>query len=246
LSEGVFGDDPSTGGDENRDQLEEEESANKDPKEDGIEGHLPIHPDEVSVTVTGGHLADKAITLSEGVGEDDQSIIITVKEGELRKPTQEQIEARRKAFEAEREEIRLHPWPRWRSVATGIRKRHIKGKQAFQARRKQVKRGEYDDKPPEMSEMAEQAEWESVEKGSKLWEERRALFWKMESERLFEGFDTRRDLGIEEEDRKREWKLRHLEIPFMRYPHPEDTSGSLLGLTDNQEAIQEMVRVNPL
>jgi hypothetical protein len=75
LSEGVCGDDPSTEGEGGQDRLKKEECEEKDVKEDGSEGNLPMHPDEVSVTVTGDHLADKAITLSQGVGEDDPSII---------------------------------------------------------------------------------------------------------------------------------------------------------------------------
>jgi hypothetical protein len=102
-------------------------------------------------------------------------------------------------------------------VKERIEKRHVKGRKAFRYRKWQVKRGEYDDSPPELSTMPEQAEWESVEKGSKLWVERRAIFWKIEAERMSPFFDTSRDLGIEEDDREREWKLRHLEIPFIRF-----------------------------
>jgi hypothetical protein len=52
----------------------------------------------------------------------------------------------------------------WTSVRERIGKRHEKGRKAFRYRKWQVKQGEYDDSPPGMSSMAEQAEWESVEK----------------------------------------------------------------------------------
>jgi hypothetical protein len=94
--------------------------------------------------------------------------------------------------------------------------------------------------------MAEQAEWESVEKGSKLWEERQALFWKLEAERMFAFFDMSRDRGIDEDDQEREWKLRHLEIPFIRNQYKGDRGRNMLEVPDNQEEIREMVRINPL
>jgi hypothetical protein len=108
-----------------------------------------------------------------------------------------------------------------------------------------VKRGEYEEEL-EDSPIAEQAAWESVEKGSPLWLERQALHWKLEIERMFSGWDTSLDLSIEQKDLKREWMLRHLEIPFIRYPRSDERCRSLMDLPDNQEAIQEMVVKNPL
>jgi hypothetical protein len=133
----------------------------------------------------------------------------------------------------------------WRSVEEGIQKRHVKGRQAFRNRKRLVKRGEYIDEPPELSISPERAEWESVEKGSKLWEERRALHWKIEAERMFM-WDIGGDLEAEQSDQDREWKLRHLEIPSIRAPHRGDGRVSMLRLPDNQQAIQEMVTKNPL
>jgi hypothetical protein len=63
---------------------------------------------------------------------------------------------------------------------------------------------------------------------------------------MFEAWGTRGDLSLEEKDRKREWKLRHLEIPFLRYPQRDEACQSILRIPDNQEAIQKMVAKNPL
>jgi hypothetical protein len=54
------------------------------------------------------------------------------------------------------------------------------------------------------------------------------------------------DLEAEESDQVREYRPRHLEIPFIRYPHRGDGRRSMLELPDNQVAIQEMVAKNPL
>jgi hypothetical protein len=133
----------------------------------------------------------------------------------------------------------------WRSVEEGIQKRHVKGRQAFRNRRRLVKRGGFLDGPPELSISAEQAEWESDEKGSKLWEERRTLWWKIEAERMFM-WDIAGVLEAEQSNQVREWRIRHLEIPFIRTPHRGDGRVIMLRLPDNQEAIQEMVAKNPL
>jgi hypothetical protein len=53
---------------------EEELSTLGDIKEHGSDGHLPIHPDEVSATLAGGQQTVKVFTLSERVGEDDPSV----------------------------------------------------------------------------------------------------------------------------------------------------------------------------
>jgi hypothetical protein len=148
LSEGVCGDDPSTGGEDGQERLEEEDSEEEGTdidedikEEDGSEGHLPIHPDEVSVTVAGDHLADTAITLSEGVGEDDPSV--------LKKSSVSDISG---IIDAALRRPDIHPevpddFPSrthrpWTSVKEQIEKRHIKGRKAFRYRKWQVKRGE--------------------------------------------------------------------------------------------------------
>jgi hypothetical protein len=60
LSEGACGDDPST---------------DEEIKENGSEGHFPIHPDEVGPILAGGHqTSHEVFTLSERVGEDDPSV----------------------------------------------------------------------------------------------------------------------------------------------------------------------------
>jgi hypothetical protein len=138
------------------------------------------HPCKVSVTVTGGHLAAQAITLSKRVGEDDPSI---QQEGSrLARGVSEIIDAalhRPVIYPEVPDDFPLRTHRPWTSVKERIRKRHEKGRKAFRYRKWQVKRGEYDDSPPELSTMAARAEWRSAEKGSKLWEERRALFWKL-------------------------------------------------------------------
>jgi hypothetical protein len=45
---------------------------------------------------------------------------------------------------------------------------------------------------------------------------------------------------------RREWKLKYLEIPFLRYPTKEEKYKSILGVPDNQEAIREMVARSPV
>jgi hypothetical protein len=54
------------------------------------------------------------------------------------------------------------------------------------------------------------------------------------------------DLEDEKEDQEREWKLRHLDIPFIRLPHREDGRTNMWKIRDNQESIKEMVEKNPL
>jgi hypothetical protein len=129
-----------------------------------------------------------AITSTEGVCEDDPSITSVL----------EKIDAAIEKPDIQRDQTH----GAWRSVAEGIRKRHVKGRQAFRNRRRLVKRGEFLDDPPELSISAEQAEWESVEKGSKLWEERRTLWWKFEAERMFT-WDWAGDLETEQADKDR-------------------------------------------
>jgi hypothetical protein len=50
----------------------------------------------------------------------------------------------------------------------------------------------------------------------------------------------------EQEDERREWKLKHLEVPFLRYPRRGEGYTSMLEVPDNQAAIQEIVVKNPL
>jgi hypothetical protein len=40
--------------------------------------------------------------------------------------------------------------------------------------------------------------------------------------------------------------LRHLEVPFLRYPRREESAVKIIDLPDNQEAVQEVVPRNPL
>jgi hypothetical protein len=47
-------------------------------------------------------------------------------------------------------------------------------------------------------------------------------------------------------DARREWMLKHLEVPFLRYPRKGEGHASILDVLDNQEAIQEMLVKNPL
>jgi hypothetical protein len=187
-SEGVSGDDPSTGRgkeetqepleetaqelpetqelleERTQDSLEEEatQEEEEEVKEDGSEGHLPIHPGKVSVTVTGGHLAAQAITLWEGVGEDDlsvSSVTLGIIDAALRRPILNGGEDPNDGPE----KIRPPRFKPWISVGDAIERRHVKGRKDFRARKRQVKRGEYEDRPPKPSWIAEQAEWESVD-----------------------------------------------------------------------------------
>jgi hypothetical protein len=96
------------------------------------------------------------------------------------------------------------------------------------------------------SPITEQMEWESVEKRSPLWRERQAPYWKLEIERMFNPWDVRGDLSLERADERREWMLRHLEIPFLRYPRRDENVCQIMYVPGNQEAIQEMVARNPL
>jgi hypothetical protein len=234
LAEGVCGDDPST---------HEEE----DIMEEGSEGHLLLHPRKVQAVVTGGQMAlsGAVTTLLEGNSEDDPSVLreaSRVIDAALRRPI---LDGGRDPEDSP-EKIKPCRFKPWRSVKDAIEERHEEGRKAFRVRKRQVKRKEYFKEEPDLSVMSEQAEWESVEKGSKLWEERRALYWKMEAERLFSTWDTSKDLGLEADDREREWKLRHLEIPFIRYGYERDNFATMWQIPENQEPIQEMARVNPL
>jgi hypothetical protein len=47
-------------------------------------------------------------------------------------------------------------------------------------------------------------------------------------------------------DERREWMLKHLEVPFLRYPRREENAVQIMDLPDNQEAVQEMEARNPL
>jgi hypothetical protein len=40
--------------------------------------------------------------------------------------------------------------------------------------------------------------------------------------------------------------LRHLEVPFLRYPRREENAVQIMDLPDDQETVQEMVAKNPL
>jgi hypothetical protein len=94
--------------------------------------------------------------------------------------------------------------------------------------------------------ITEQIESESVDKGSPLWKERQDFHWKTEIERMLIPWPVKGDIKLERMDERREWKLRHLEIPFLRYPRREENAVQIMDLPDNQEAVQEMVARNPL
>jgi hypothetical protein len=138
---------------------------------------------------------------------------------------------------------RIHP--RWKLVEQGIEERHHARHQAFRNRRRQVNQGTYVESL-KASPITEQMEWESVEKGSPLWEKRRATHWKLEIERMFIPWPVKADVNLERMDERREWMLGHLEIPFLRYPKREENSVQIMDLPENQGAVQEMVAKNPL
>jgi hypothetical protein len=135
--------------------------------------------------------------------------------------------------------------PRWSSAEQGIRKRHERRNQAFRNRTRQVNQGTCVElsKP---SPITEQMELESVEKGSPLWNERQALHWKLEIERMFVPWPVRANESLERMDERREWTLGHLEIPFLRYPRRGENAVQIMDVPDNQRAVQEMVTGNPL
>jgi hypothetical protein len=181
--------------------------------------------------------------LSEGICGDDPSVIF---DAALQRPIldggRDPEDSSEKLWTARRSQST------WRSLEEGNRIRRVEGHQRFRKRRRLVKRKEYFEEPVDLSISAEQAEWESVEKGSKLWEERRALYWKLEAQRMehHSSWDEVGDLEDEKEDQEREWTLRHLEIHFIRLPHGEDGRTNMWKLPDNQEPIREMVEKNPL
>jgi hypothetical protein len=100
-------------------------------------------------------------------------------------------------------------------VKEGIAKRHQDRHQAFRKRKKQVNQGIYVESLKPIP-ILEQIEWESVEKGSPLWKERQDFHWKSEIERTFIPWPVKADVKLEQMDEKREWKLKHLEIPEKR------------------------------
>jgi hypothetical protein len=138
----------------------------------------------------------------------------------------------------------------WRSVEQGIEQRHGGRHLAFRIRRREVKQGVYAESK-ESSPIAPQIEWkEAPTKGTAQWYERQRFFWEIETQRMFstsrwwEKWNKRDDWEIKEA--QREWKLKHLEIPFLRFPTREETYECILKVPDNQEAIQEMATRNPL
>jgi hypothetical protein len=91
-----------------------------------------------------------------------------------------------------------------------------------------------------------QVEWEGIVKGTPQWQERQDFFWKCEIERMFVPWPVR--IGQERDlmEALREWMLKSLESPFLRYPRKEESYSSILEVPNNQEAIQEMLVKNPL
>jgi hypothetical protein len=92
---------------------------------------------------------------------------------------------------------RVHPG--FNTVEQGITERHQRRHQAFRNRRRLIKSGMYQESL-EDSPITEQMEWESVEKGSPLWNERQELYWKLEIEKMFNPWDVGGDLSLERAD----------------------------------------------
>jgi hypothetical protein len=84
-----------------------------------------------------------------------------------------------------------------------------------------------------------------VENGSPLWKERQDFYWKSEIERMFIPWPVKADVKMEQMDDRREWMLKPLEVPFLRYPRREENATQIMDRPDNQVAVQEMVARNP-
>jgi hypothetical protein len=90
---------------------------------------------------------------------------------------------------------------------------------------------------------------ELPKKGTEEWIRFRETNWREEAKRLIETFKCRKKCGGQfwmDKEERREWRLKHLEIPFISYPGRDDPYDSIKEMPGNQEAIQEMIKVNPL
>jgi hypothetical protein len=45
------------------------------------------------------------------------------------------------------------------------------------------------------------------------------------------------DVMMEQMDDRREWMLKHLEVPFLRYPRREESAVQMMDLLDNRAAV---------
>jgi hypothetical protein len=146
------------------------------------------------------------------------------------------------------EEIEVR-WPEessgWESVEQGIARRHRRGRQAFRNRRWDVNQGIYVE-PRDVSPISPWAEL--PKKGTEEWTSFGNTNWREEAKRLIEAFKWWKKCGGQfwkDKEERREWRLKHLEIPFISCPGRGDPYDSIKDMPWNQEAIQEMIRVNP-
>jgi hypothetical protein len=90
---------------------------------------------------------------------------------------------------------------------------------------------------------------ELPKKGTDEWLHFRETNWREEAKRLIETFKWWKKCGGQSwkaREERRFWRFKHLEIPFVRYPDMDDPYESIKKMPWNQEAIQEMIKVNPL
>jgi hypothetical protein len=81
------------------------------------------------------------------------------------------------------------------------------------------------------------------EKGTEGWVNLRERNWEEEAKGLIETFKWWKKCGGQywrDKEERREWRLRHLEIPGK-----DDPYDSIKDMAENQEAIQDMIKVNP-
>jgi hypothetical protein len=134
----------------------------------------------------------------------------------------------------------------WRSVEDRIVLRHKAGRQAFKKRRREVKRGIYVE-PPNTSPISPGGGL--PEKGTKDWLRIRGERWKEEAKRIVKTFKWWKKFQSEmffEREAARERLCRQLEIPYIRYPSRDEPYESIKDMPENQEAVREMLEVNPV
>jgi hypothetical protein len=124
--------------------------------------------------------------------------------------------------------------------------RHQAGIQAFRKRRRETNRGIYVE-PPNTSPISPGGRL--PEKGTADWLRIRGDRWKEEVKRIVEAFKWWKKCQSEmlfEREAARERLCRHLEIPYIRYPSRDEPYESIKDMPENQEAIREMLEVNPV
>jgi hypothetical protein len=258
LPKGAYGDDPST--------VEEI-------TENGSGGNFPIHPYKVAVTLAGDHLATPAFTLSEGVGEDDPPISGSESSSESSSEAESgsesssesrmiSSEAEDQGVEKEKEElprlIKIEDPPEvyvdsgpvgnpgWETAEQRIARKHRAGYRAFKQRKWEVNQGIYVE-PKEPSPISPLAGL--PEKGTEDWLYFRGMHWREEAKRLTETFKWWKKCSgprWRAGEEMRLWKLERLEIPFISYPGVDEPCESIKDMPENQGAIQEMIRLNPV